>query len=146
MEWEKKTLDELGTVSRGHSKHRPRNDPDLYGGIYPFIQTADVKNANFYISDYSQTYNEKGLAQSRLWHKGTLCITIAANIADTGILAIDACFPDSVMGFFPFEGIAFDAMLSPLFECQRILERKSVSARQARDRLLPKLMSGKLEV
>jgi type I restriction enzyme S subunit len=28
-----------------------------------------------------------------------LCITIAANIADTCILGFDACFPDSVVGF-----------------------------------------------
>ena len=50
MKWELKTLDQLGTVSRGRSKHRPRNDPSLFGGIYPFIQTADVKSANFYIA------------------------------------------------------------------------------------------------
>ena len=103
MSWEYKRLDELGTISRGKSKHRPRNDPSLFGGKYPFIQTADVKNANFYITEYTQTYSEKGLAQSRLWEKGTLCITIAANIADTGILYIDACFPDSIMGFIPYK-------------------------------------------
>ena len=38
-----------------------------------------------------------------MWDKGTLCITIAANIAKTGILKIDACFPDSVVGFIPNE-------------------------------------------
>jgi type I restriction enzyme, S subunit len=96
-----KKLHELGFVGRGKSKHRPRNDPSLYGGNYPFIQTGDVKRANFYISEYTQTYNETGLVQSKLWNKGTLCITIAANIAENGILAIDACFPDSVIGFIP---------------------------------------------
>lgn len=106
MKWEYKTLDQLGIVSRGKSKHRPRNDPTLFGGEYPFIQTADVKAAPFYISEYSATYNEKGLEQSKLWHAGTLCITIAANIADTGILAMDACFPDSVMGFVPYDKIS----------------------------------------
>lgn len=103
MSWEYKRLDELGEISRGKSKHRPRNDSSLFGGKYPFIQTADVKNANFYITEYFQTYNEKGLSQSKLWKKGTLCITIAANIADTGILGIDACFPDSIMGFVPYK-------------------------------------------
>ena len=34
-----------------------------------------------------------------MWGKGTLCITIAANIAKTAILGIDACFPDSIVGF-----------------------------------------------
>lgn len=106
MAWEWKTLDQLGSVSRGRSKHRPRDDESLYGGIYPFIQTADVKRSNFYITEYSQTYNERGLAQSKLWRAGTLCFTIAANIADSAILGIDACFPDSIMGFIPHEGVS----------------------------------------
>ena len=100
-ESEFKTLTEVGTLGRGKSKHRPRNDPDLYGGEYPFVQTGDVKHAPFYLTEYTQTYNEKGLAQSKLWPAGTLCITIAANIADTAILAIPACFPDSILGFTP---------------------------------------------
>lgn len=93
------TLDQLGFVGRGKSKHRPRNDESLYGGDYPFIQTGDVKKADLYVREFSQTYNEKGLAQSKLWPKDTLCITIAANIADTAILSMDACFPDSIIGF-----------------------------------------------
>lgn len=98
-DWHEFKLNELGKVGRGKSKHRPRNEPSLYGGKYPFIQTGDIKAANFYVSQYSQTYNEKGLAQSKLWNKDTLCITIAANIAETAILGIDACFPDSIIGF-----------------------------------------------
>jgi type I restriction enzyme S subunit len=91
-------LPNLGELARGKSKHRPRNDPKLYGGPYAFIQTAEVRASGGRIRRYSQTYNELGLAQSRLWPKGTLCITIAANIAETGILEFDACFPDSVVG------------------------------------------------
>lgn len=34
-----------------------------------------------------------------MWKAGTLCITIAANIAKTAILSFDACFPDSVVAF-----------------------------------------------
>lgn len=104
--WNTCTINDLGTINRGRSKHRPRNDAILFGGDYPFIQTGDVKKANLYITEYSETYNEEGLAQSKLWEKGTLCITIAANIAETAILGIDACFPDSVVGFIPFEGVA----------------------------------------
>jgi len=99
MIWALRRLDELGTIKRGRSRHRPRDAAHLYGGPYPFIQTGDVKHANFLITDYTQTYSEAGLEQSRLWKAGTLCITIAANIADTAILGIDACFPDSVVGF-----------------------------------------------
>jgi len=97
--WEKKNLFELGELQRGRSRHRPRNDESLYGGEYPFVQTGDVKSANFYVTKHEQTYNEKGLAQSKLWSAGTLCITIAANIAESAVLKYPACFPDSVLGF-----------------------------------------------
>ena len=93
------TLPELGEFGRGISKHRPRNDPKLLGGEYPLIQTGDVANAGLYITSYNSTYSELGLKQSKMWEKGTLCITIAANIAKTAILTFDACFPDSVVGF-----------------------------------------------
>ncbi len=98
-EWVPMKLDELGSVGRGKSRHRPRNAAHLYGGPYPFFQTGDIKAANFYLTDYSQTYSEDGLAQSKLWKPGTLCITIAANIAESAILSIEGCFPDSVVGF-----------------------------------------------
>lgn len=97
--WAYKRLDELGLVRRGKSKHRPRDAAFLYGGPYPFIQTGEVKSADLYITTYTQTYSEEGLAQSRLWKSGTLLITIAANIAETAILKFDACFPDSIVGF-----------------------------------------------
>ncbi len=97
--WAYKKLNELGFVGRGRSKHRPRNAPFLYGGPYPFIQTGEIKETDLYITSYSQTYSEAGLAQSKLWEPGTLCITIAANIAETAILKIQACFPDSIVGF-----------------------------------------------
>ena len=93
------TLPELGEFGRGVSKHRPRNDPKLLGGKYPLIQTGDVASANLYITSYTTTYSELGLIQSKMWDKGTLCITIAANIAKTAILNFDACFPDSIVGF-----------------------------------------------
>ncbi len=100
--WQLKTLEEISTTfGRGKSRHRPRNEPKLYGGKYPFVQTGDIRNADHIITEYSQTYSEAGLAQSKLWPKGTICITIAANIAETAILGFDACFPDSVIGVVP---------------------------------------------
>jgi type I restriction enzyme S subunit len=92
-------LGTLGTLDRGRSQHRPRNDPALLGGPYPLIQTGEVARSLDFIRSYSATYSELGLRQSKMWKKGTLCITIAANIADTAILDFDACFPDSVVGF-----------------------------------------------
>ncbi len=99
-DWNNKTLSELGTFDRGKSRHRPRNDPALYvDGCYPLIQTGDITQATFRITSHSSTYNDMGLAQSKLWPEGTLCITIAANIAETAILGCPMCFPDSVVGF-----------------------------------------------
>lgn len=92
-------LSELGELGRGVSKHRPRNDSKLMNGDYPLIQTGDVAAANLYITSYNSTYSDLGLKQSKMWNKGTLCITIAANIAKTAILDFNACFPDSVVGF-----------------------------------------------
>lgn len=97
--WAVCNLSDLGSLDRGVSKARPRNLPELLGGIYPLIQTGDVTNAGIYITKYKQTYSELGLKQSKLWPKGTMLITIAANIAQTSILSFDACFPDSVVGF-----------------------------------------------
>ncbi|WP_084717785.1 restriction endonuclease subunit S [Streptacidiphilus carbonis] len=97
--WPMHPLGDLGSLDRGVSKHRPRNDPKLLGGDHPLIQTGDVASSHGYITDFTSTYSDFGLAQSRLWPTGTLCITIAANIAKTGILKFDACFPDSIVGF-----------------------------------------------
>jgi type I restriction enzyme S subunit len=101
MGWEIEKLGILGELNRGVSKHRPRNDPVLLEGRHPLIQTGDVANSDLYINSYNQTYSDIGLQQSKIWRKGTLCITIAANIAKTAILNFNACFPDSVVGFIP---------------------------------------------
>ncbi len=97
--WELSKLGVIGSLDRGVSKHRPRNDPRLLNGSHPLIQTGDVSNSGGYIRTYNYTYSDLGLSQSKMWPTGTLCITIAANIASTGILTFPACFPDSVVGF-----------------------------------------------
>ena len=97
--WKKVSLDKLGYLSRGKSRHRPRNAKTLFGGAYPFVQTGDIKKSSRILVNYEQTYSEIGLKQSKLWDEGTLCITIAANIAETAVLGIKACFPDSIIGF-----------------------------------------------
>jgi type I restriction enzyme S subunit len=144
MKWELKTFDEIGFIGRGKSRHRPRNAEHLYGGEYPFVQTGDIKAANFRINEYSQTYNEAGLAQSKLWKEGTLCITIAANIADTAILGIDACFPDSVIGFVPYDDksdVRFVKYFFDIFQARM----KSIAVGAAQDNLsLEKLLTFKI--
>jgi type I restriction enzyme, S subunit len=194
--WKVSKLEKLGFLGRGKSKHRPRNDPSLYSGEYPFIQTGEVKEASpsLYITSYSQTYNDIGLAQSKLWDSGTLLITIAANIAETAILTFPACFPDSIIGFVAdFEQVStefikysieqvklrmqnvskgttqdnlsqeklriFDFLVPdkttmylfvrntvPIFQQIKNLLQKNSNLKQTRDLLLPKLISGEIDV
>ena len=120
--WVERSLEEVSLdFGRGKSKHRPRNDLSLYGGVYPFIQTGDVRNCEHIITSYSQTYNEKGLAQSKLWPKGTICITIAANIAETGILGFESCFPDSVIGVVVDPGVTTVSYVEYLLQSFKVI-------------------------
>lgn len=106
--WQVKKLKYSANIFRGKFTHRPRNDPRLYDGDYPFIQTGDVARSGKFITEYRQTLNEKGLRVSTLIPSGTVVITIAANIGDIAILGFDACFPDSVVGFRPHSIIGRD--------------------------------------
>ena len=129
--WTRMPLEKLGSLKRGVSKHRPRNAPELLGGKYPLIQTGEVSNAETYITCFSKTYSEIGFAQSKLWPSGTLCITIAANIAQTSILTFDACFPDSVVAFSAFDTEAEPLYVHGLFWFfQKILEKNAPAAAQ----------------
>ena len=139
--WKAAKLDELGFVGRGKSRHRPRNAAFLYGGPHPFFQTGDIKAANFYLIEYLQTYSEEGLAQSKLWKPGTLCITIAANIAESAILGIEGCFPDSVVGFVADSDKA-DARFIKYYMDTLKLQMQSVSQGTTQDNLsLDKLLT-----
>lgn len=129
------TLDQLGSVARGRSRHRPRDAAFLYGGPFPFVQTGDVKRAGLYLREYEQTYSEAGLAQSKLWPVGTLCITIAANIADTAILDIEACFPDSVIGFIANPAKADTRFVKYLFDSVLKMRFRSFTQGAAQDNL-----------
>ncbi len=114
--WQTKKLEQLGTFKRGKSKHRPRNDEKLFeNGIYPLIQTGEVKESSLFIDKHTQTYNEFGLKQSKLWDKNTLCITIAANIAETAILKYPMCFPDSIVGFNAYENESSELFMHYVF-------------------------------
>ena len=125
-----KKLCELGSLDRGRSQHRPRNDPKLLNGPYPLIQTGEVASAGLYITEYKNTYSELGLQQSKMWKAGTLCITIAANIAQTAILTFDACFPDSVVGFVPNDAVSAIYMHYWFGFFQKILEEQAPQVAQ----------------
>lgn len=128
--WDQVPFSSVGSLDRGKSKHRPRNDPALLGGDHPLIQTGEVANCRGYIREFSATYSDLGLAQSRKWSAGTLCITIAANIAKTGILTFPACFPDSVVGFQPNERVTVEYVQHWLRFLQKNLEENAPQAAQ----------------
>jgi type I restriction enzyme S subunit len=106
--WGMKCVKYMAKILRGKFTHRPRNDPRMYDGPYPFIQTGDVSSASKYVREYHQTLSEDGFAVSKMFPKGTLVMTIAANIGDMAILDFEACFPDSIVGFVPRRGVALD--------------------------------------
>lgn len=128
--WKMDKLGNLGCLERGRSKHRPRNDPKLFGGPYPFIQTGDVAEADIYVDKHKQTLSEFGLAQSRMFPKGTLCITIAANIGDVAILSYDCCFPDSVVGFTPYKDVESKYIYYMMSELQKEIEANAPATAQ----------------
>ena len=125
-------LQQIGELSRGRSQKRPRNDPGLFtNGTFPFIQTGDVARANGHISHWTTMYNQEGVAQSRIWPSGTVCLTIAANIGDVAILDFDACFPDSVVGFNAYRPILSNEFFMYGLMCYKtILDKMSRSTAQ----------------
>ena len=128
--WPLKKFSEIGTLDRGVSKHRPRNSPELLGGKHPLVQTGEVANCDGYIRSYNSTYSDLGLRQSKMWPAGTLCITIAANIAKTGILTFDACFPDSVVGFRAEDAATVEFARTWLSFLQKTLEDNAPESAQ----------------
>ncbi len=106
--WTERRIKSFSQILRGKFTHRPRNDERLYDGDFPFIQTGEVSQANKYINGYRQTLNEWGYSVSKEFPKGTLCLTIAANVGDVAILNFNACFPDSIVGIVPNDEVDLD--------------------------------------
>jgi type I restriction enzyme, S subunit len=95
--WE--PLSDVAKLERGRFSPRPRNDPQYYGGIYPFVQTGDIANCDHRLSEHNQTLNEKGIEVSKRFKKGTILIAlVGATIGATAILQKDVYAPDSVIG------------------------------------------------
>lgn len=128
--WSLKKLKYASDIMRGRFNHRPRNDPRFYDGAYPFVQTGDVARAGKYITGYSQTLNELGYEVSKEFPKGSICMTIAANVGDVAILDFDACFPDSVVGFVPVDGIYRDYLFFVFKAMKQQLTRNAIISTQ----------------
>ncbi len=131
VHWAQKNYRYSAQIYRGKFGFRPRNDPSLYDGEYPFIQTGDVARAKKRITQYKQTLNEKGKAVSQLFPAGTLVMAIAANIGDTAILDFEAYAPDSVVGFKPKEDVSLEFLRYSLMAALPALEQTATQSAQA---------------
>jgi type I restriction enzyme S subunit len=104
-EWGVGRLGSIAALERGKFTARPRNQPKFFGGDIPFIQTGDITNSNGHITRYAQTLNHEGLRVSKLFPRETLFFTIAANIGDVGIAALETAATDSVIAISPRDGV-----------------------------------------
>ena len=128
--WSVQQIKRRCEILRGKFTHRPRNDPAFYGGDYPFVQTGDISTAEKYIRSYSQTLNELGLGVSKMFPKGTLVMSIAANIGDVAILDFEACFPDSMVGLVPNRHTHLDFLYYLMRAMKGIMVRSAVLTTQ----------------
>lgn len=129
--WDVSPLKQVAEIKRGKFSHRPRNEPRFFGGPYPFIQTADIVASRGYIRQHSQTLSEEGRRISRMFSKGTIMITIAANIGDTAIAAYDVFATDSVIGITPAKDVDSEFLELCLRMRKGYLERMSTESAQA---------------
>jgi type I restriction enzyme S subunit len=128
--WKVQQIKRRCTLLRGKFSHRPRNDPALYDGEYPFVQTGDITAAEKYIRNYSQTLNELGFSVSKMFPRGTLVMSIAANVGDVAILDFEACFPDSMVGLVPNHQTHLDFLYYLMRAMKGILLRSAVLTTQ----------------
>lgn len=130
VHWKVQQIKRNCSLVRGQFTHRPRNDPALYDGPYPFVQTGDITAAGKYIRTYSQTLNELGLGASKQFPRGTLVMSIAANIGDVAILDFEACFPDSMIGMIPGHQAHLDFLYYLMRAMRPIMLRSAVQSTQ----------------
>lgn len=130
IHWRVQQIKRACSLVRGQFTHRPRNDPALYDGPYPFVQTGDITAAGKYIRTYSQTLNELGLRASKQFPRGTLVMSIAANIGDVAILDFEACFPDSMIGMIPGHKVHLDLLYYLMGAMREIMLRSAVQSTQ----------------
>jgi len=128
--WEVKQVRQFTEILRGKFTHRPRNDPAFYDGSHPFIQTGDVTGATREIASFTQTLNDRGVGVSKQFPRGTLVMTIAANIGDVAVLDFPAYFPDSIVGLVPRSGVALMFLFYLMKAMKQPLERNATVSTQ----------------
>ena len=107
IEWQKKTIRELATVSRGASP-RPIASPrwfDTQGDI-GWVRIADVNKSNGRELTYTtQKLSRDGVIRSRYLEPGSLILSIAASVGIPAITTIPTCIHD---GFVSLTNLKID--------------------------------------
>ena len=129
--WEVVRVKYLTRILRGKFTHRPRNDPRMYDGPYPFIQTGEISPTSRYVGEHHQTLSEDGFKVSKEFPAGTLVMTITgAGTANVAILNFEACFPDSIVGFVPTDGVSIDYLYNLFIAMREALLSTAVTNTQ----------------
>jgi type I restriction enzyme, S subunit len=123
MMWQLRSLDELGFVSRGRSRHRPRDAAHLYGGLhlsylYMFVTTDEF-----------------------VGH-------LVNHTTGTGYPAVRPDDFKRASMIIPSDLLLklFHEKTEPMFRLIIILEKEARSLAKARDLLLPRLMNGEITI
>ncbi len=106
--WPRKLLGDVASVDRGKFDHRPRNLPEFYGGVHPFVQTGDVQNANRVLQKYEYYLTDLGATHSKSFPPKTIFVTIAAVIGATAISDREVYATDSVVAVVPSANMDVD--------------------------------------
>jgi len=124
--WEWCRLGNYTLFERGKFSIRPRNDPSCFGGNYPFIQIGSLNSEGSIVTSYNQTLNDKGLAASKMFEKGTIMVAIVGGtIGNLGVLGENMCFPDSMVGVRPKQFTCQDYILLLLQHYQPLVRELS---------------------
>ncbi|WP_081475794.1 restriction endonuclease subunit S [Mycoplasma suis] len=123
--WNLTTLDKLGKISKGIQKHKPNFDPSLFeDGKIPLVGCKEVSESNLRILSCDRHYNSKGLSQSKLFPKNTVCIVEGGNSStDTAILKYSSCLSADLHGFNSFEGISDPRFIKYCFDYPKMKEK-----------------------
>jgi len=125
--WPHRALSDIARVERGKFSHRPRNLPEFYGGVHPFVQTSDVQNSDRVLNRFEYKLTDLGTTYSKQFPAGTILVTIAAVIGATAITEHSVYVTDSVVGVVPFDGMDIDYLELFLRHQRQFLESKAAT-------------------
>lgn len=135
-------LGEIANIQRGKFSHRPRNLPQFYGGVYPFVQTGDIQNAGKKITKYTNRLTESGIKYSKNFPPDTLLITIAAIIGAVSFTSEETWVTDSVVAIQPMNETSYTKDFLWLFlRAKRKYLENIVSTKSAQKNINVKILS-----